>query len=1069
VAVAAAVLIGALLVGDSVRASLREQALARVGGVGAALVAHERYVGSDLADRLASELQTDAVAPVLSSPGFASVPGRDGKAGIVSVYGVDDRFFALGPSGEGIAPGPDEALLSRGLAAQLGVAAGDTILVKVEKPSHLPRDMVMSDIDEVSVGMRATVVGVVLDENFGRFGLNATQVPPFNVFLPLTWMQQELDLEGRANMVLVGGDDAGLMSRADDALRKCWRISDAGLSVRQLEDGKIAELRSDRVFIEGAIVDAVRAKDVPLIGILTYFVNEIRAGDRATPYSMVTARGPLGSDVAGLDPIPVGGVFVNDWLADDLEVEVGDVLTFRYFQMGPGLKLEQRTSPPLEIKKVVGLEEMADGTLTPDLPGITDSENCRDWDPSVPVDLKKIRDHDETYWDNYGGAPKALVSPSFAHDHWENRFGTLTAIRGAPDAVVRVSDVARSVDPARLGFFFVDVRGPALAAGTSATDFSGLFIGLSLFLIVSALLLVALLFVFGVEQRSTEIGVLLAVGFSPKRVRRLFLGEALLLASVGTILGVGLGIGYTRGVLWGLGTLWRDAVGDTTLSLHASPTMLATGMLSAVFAAVAAIAIALRRAFKRPPLDLLNNRGPQSESLAPKGRTSLIMFIACTLGAVGLMLAMGADSTQSAMAFFGAGALLLVASLAVSRRLLTRLACGRGLELTSITALGVRNAGRRPGRSLATIALLASGTFLVVAVQANRLEPPQDPSARTSGTGGFTLFGRSTLPVARRLDTTAGRETYNLGANDLSGATIVSLRVREGDDASCLNLNLPQNPQLVGVNPRSLAGRFTFAEVENDAPDPWLLLDTNEAGVVPAIGDAASVTWSLHKKVGDTLDYRDDSGQPFKVRIVGTVANSILQGSLVVSTRHFERRFPSTSGFNMFLIEAPGSRSNEIAARLASPTSALADVGLELTSTADRLASFNAVQNTYLLIFQVLGGLGLLLGSVGLGMVVLRNALERRGELAITAAVGFPPRAVRMLVFGEHGLLLALGLLAGTATAMVAVLPSLGDAGPPVAPMLLLVAGVGASGILWTWLATVVATRGPLIAALRDE
>ena len=37
------------------------------------------------------------------------------------------------------------------------------------------------------------------------------------------------------------------------------------------------------------------------------------------------------------------------------------------------------------------------------------------------------------------------------------------------------------------------------------------------------------------------------------------------------------------------------------------------------------------------------------------------------------------------------------------------------------------------------------------------------------------------------------------------------------------------------------------------------------------------------------------------------------------------------------------------------------DEGLELTTTTKRLDAFNAVQNTYLGTFQVLGGLGLLL------------------------------------------------------------------------------------------------------------
>ena len=96
---------------------------------------------------------------------------------------------------------------------------------------------------------------------------------------------------------------------------------------------------------------------------------------------------------------------------------------------------------------------------------------------------------------------------------------------------------------------------------------------------------------------------------------------------------------------------------------------------------------------------------------------------------------------------------------------------------------------------------------------------------------------------------------------------------------------------------------------------------------------------------------------------------------------------------------------------------ALQDVGLELTPAAERLNAFNAVQNTYLGTFQILGGLGLLLGSAGLGVVVLRNVLERRGELGLLVAVGFRRRALQRLVLSEHGALLVLGLGIGIAAA----------------------------------------------------
>src|SRR4029077_740706 len=149
--------------------------------------------------------------------------------------------------------------------------------------------------------------------------------------------------------------------------------------------------------------------------------------------------------------------------------------------------------------------------------------------------------------------------------------------------------------------------------------------------------------------------------------------------------------------------------------------------------------------------------------------------------------------------------------------------------------------------------------------------------------------------------------------------------------------------------------------------------------------------------------------------------NSILQGNLIIDEAEFIKRFPGDSGHRMFLVDAPPDLVTQVSTTL---SRALEDAGLELTSTAARLDAFNAVQNTYLGTFQVLGGLGLLLGSAGLGVVVLRNVLERRGELGLLTAVGFNRRSLQNLILGEHSALLALGLGIGILSAVVAVLPA---------------------------------------------
>jgi ABC-type antimicrobial peptide transport system permease subunit len=148
---------------------------------------------------------------------------------------------------------------------------------------------------------------------------------------------------------------------------------------------------------------------------------------------------------------------------------------------------------------------------------------------------------------------------------------------------------------------------------------------------------------------------------------------------------------------------------------------------------------------------------------------------------------------------------------------------------------------------------------------------------------------------------------------------------------------------------------------------------------------------------------------------------------------------------------------------------ALADVGLELMPTTRRLAQFNAVQNTYLGTFQVLGGLGLILGSVGLGVVLLRNVLERRGELALLLAVGYRPSGVRWMVLSEHGSLLLAGLVVGLAAAAVAVVPSIRSAELPYASLGLTLGAVLVSGVFWTWAASRWSLRAELLPALRRE
>ncbi|MCX5684644.1 MAG: ABC transporter permease, partial [Planctomycetota bacterium] len=585
-------------------------------------------------------------------------------------------------------------------------------------------------------------------------------------------------------------------------------------------------------------------------------------------------------------------------------------------------------------------------------------------------------------------------------------------------------------------------------------------------------------FALGVQERTEETGTLLALGIPKRRVRRLYLAEGACVAVLAGIAGSVAGLAYTKAMLLGLATVWQSAVGSSDLRFHAEPLSVAIGGVGGIAVALAAVALAVRRQARAPARELLAAGAEAELSMAAprRGRVWLGLAVAAISGSAAVMLlplAKGATGEEAAGVFFGVGSLLLMGLLGAYHSLFASLALGTGRGPLDLAGLALRNAARRRGRSLATVAVLASGVFLVIAVGAFYQGPQADSSVRASGTGGFALFGETSLPVVADLNTAAGRRAYALPAGFEDNVKFVPLRVHEGDDASCLNLNRPQQPRLLGVRPEALASRaaFAFAATAAGAPDksPWLLLARAPGDdAVPAIVDQTTLQWSLQKGIGDTIDYTDEHGRAFQVRIVGALENSILQGSLIISEDAFIEKFPSESGYRMFLIDAPPAQADEIAATLSQQ---LSDVGLAVTTTAARLAAFSAVQNTYVAIFQVLGGLGLVLGSIGMGIVVMRNIMERRGELALLRALGFPVRSLYRMILWEHWLLLVLGLAAGLAAAILAVWPALRSSGGATPYLLLaaLVAAVLASGMLWTFLAARLALRGPLMAALRNE
>ena len=432
-------------------------------------------------------------------------------------------------------------------------------------------------------------------------------------------------------------------------------------------------------------------------------------------------------------------------------------------------------------------------------------------------------------------------------------------------------------------------------------------------------------------------------------------------------------------------------------------------------------------------------------------------------------------------AFFAAGSWTLLTLLALVYRQLRRgatgpaVARGRG----NLLRMALRNAARNPGRSALAVALTAAACFLIAAVSVFRVDPAHEDAGKHGGSGGFKLIGQSAVPVYYDLNTADGRKELGASRDDaalLAECRFYAFRVKPGDDASCLNLYRPQQPRMLGAGADFIAREdFSWADPPAGLANPWEVLGESpaKAGTTSAtavVMDQTTATYSLKpaKSKGDEFTVTDARDRSLKLEVAGLLGDSIFQGDLLVGEGALRRYDPDVVGYRYFLIE---TSADKIAAVQQALQRVLGDYGFRSETTAQRLAALAAVQNTYLATFQSLGGLGLMLGTIGLAVVQWRNVLERRGELALLRAAGYRASTLQLLVAAENAVLLLAGLFVGIAAAMVAVVPQLvRHAGSvPWGLLGMVLAMVLAVGLLVSLIAMRGVVRAPVIAALREE
>ena len=1053
IALSTAILVGALIIGDSVKYSLQQITVQRLGKTSQVITAGERLFGRQLATELAEKCNVETAA-LLGANGFGVIDGGDLRINQLAVWGVDATIGNFASYPEAFQLINNEVAINENLALLSGLKVGDEFLLRVDKLNTFPANTPFVSEKEATVSFRVKVVRILKADELGNFNLQNIQSAPRNVFLNLEWLNQQMGLQQKANVLLVaeGVSSTELVQN----LQKCWKLEDINLTIRENPELNCTELISARVFVEPAVEQFSLKQVSGAQAIFSYFINEFALNGKQTPYSFVSS-----------DPMLSGNqMSVSEWLAEDLKAKVGDQVKVSYFEVGPLRRLVQKDTS-FVIHSIFRMDgEKADPQLAPVIPGLSDAGNCRDWKTGVPIDLKKIRTKDEDYWKAHKGTPKAFVSLETAQKLWGNRFGQSTAIRveGLKKAEFE-SQLLAGLLPSQLGFEVKDVKTDGLAAASGGTDFGGLFIGLSFFVLFAAVLLAFLLFKLYLGFRKTEIGTLSALGFSFPTIRKLFVAEASIFVLVGILLGIPFSIFYNRLILQAINTIWVDIVRASIVNIHIRPVSLMMGSLIIAAMSLIAIWFILSRFLKNEAIAL------QRKSVFEKvksGRGSLIIGLFLITFSFFLLFGMGFRSGEiNPEMFFISGFGLLPGLILIFDFWMHRLAIQEKTMYFSLRNFLLKRIAGERRRNVMIVSFLSVGVFMVVSTGLNRKDLTSHADLPSSGTGGYDYFVETTMPVLFDANSKQGREDLNIAAD----AQVVQFQSQPGDDASCLNLNKISRPRLIACNPAAFAQRsaFTFATRtdELDAQHPWLTLNKTLADdVIPAIADQTVIQWGLMKSVGDTLLYKTEDGKDLKLKLVGGLANSVFQGNVIIAEEHFNRAFPSVSGSNVFLIDVPDTTS--IASYL---QTGMRNYGPEISRTTDRLLSFYTIENTYLNIFLMLGALGLLIGTLGLGILIFRITFEQIPEYALLLSLGFAKPTIQRLVMREKLFLMIVSVLIGLIPAVLSGLPTLMSSLyanlwiwlPAISVLVIL------SGAIFSFVAIRMAFKQNLVQALRND
>ncbi|MDX3578560.1 MULTISPECIES: ABC transporter permease [unclassified Streptomyces] len=527
--------------------------------------------------------------------------------------------------------------------------------------------------------------------------------------------------------------------------------------------------------------------------------------------------------------------------------------------------------------------------------------------------------------------------------------------------------------------------------------FAGIAFLVGIFLIINTFSML-------VAQRTREIGLMRAIGSSRKQVNRSVLAEALLLGVVGSVLGVGAGVGIAVGLMKLMSLTGMNLSTDDLTVAWTTPVV---GMVLGIVVTVLAAYLPARRAGKVSPMAALRDAGAPADAKAGIAR-AVIGLLLTGAGGAGLYLASAADKAAEGSMWLGLGVVLSLIGFVVIGPLLAG-AVVRVLGAVLLRAFGPvgrmaeRNALRNPRRTGATGAALMIGLALVACL---------------------SVVGSSMVASAtEELDKSVGTDfiIQSDKGQRLTADAVQAVRSVPGLE----RVTEYKGTQADYTTPDGK----TLDDTSITAADPTYATDLRVETVAGKLADAYRLdSMSVHEKfaedhkikLGSTISvaFKDGSTARLTVRAITSSDGVIDQGAMYTSIATLKKYVPADKLPLDQLVFASAKEGQQDAAYTALK-SALHDYPqYTVRDQTDYKQELKDQIGQLLNLIYGLLALAIIVAVLGVVNTLALSVVERTREIGLMRAIGLSRRQLRRMIRMESVVIALFGALLGLGLGM---------------------------------------------------